>query len=256
MSGADSSAPPGTQLIKSGTWFDNDVQVRPGTAFTSQQHYLPNLSTQPGTPDGSVVFAYGGGLFVKDSTGAVYTMQSPSLDQSAPTPGAITETCHRYTVGAPSTPNNATLYLMSITLTAGMTLSNIGFCTGSTSGVGPLNWWACILNSSYQLRAVTADQLTTPVAANTWYKLALASQYQSRTTGQHYIGLMFNFSGTRPSVLAPTFSPSAQFITGANVPTPLLGGTSSTGLSTPGTVGTTTYIAPTAIGPTFYAYCS
>lgn len=255
MSGADSGAPPGVQLVKSGTWFDNDVQVRPGTNFTAQQLWLPNQVTAPATPDGSVIYSHGGGLFMKDNVGATYTLMSPSLDQSAPTPGALTETCHRYTVGAPSTPNNQTLYIMSITLIAGAQISNIGFCTGA-SGVGPTNWWACILNSSYTLMAVTTDQLTNPAAANTWYKLGLTSAYTPKNTGQHYIGLMFNFSGSRPSILAPTFSPSAQFVTGANVPTPLLGGTSTTGLTTPGNVGSTTYSAPTAIGPTFYAYCS
>ena len=176
--------------------------------------------------------------------------------ETAVIPGSIAETCHRYTASSASTPNGGTLYIMSTTLTIGQVVGHLGFCTGANAGVAPTHWWAAILDSSYVQRAHSADQGSAAQPASTWQSLAMTTPYTAAYTGQHYLGLCFTATTTIPNILAPTFNPAAQFITGTGVPVPLLGGTSTTGLTTPGTDGTTTYIAPTAPGPTFFMYAA
>lgn len=177
--------------------------------------------------------------------------------ETYPMPGAIAETCHRYTASNTMSPASGTLYLMSTGLTIGQVVGHIGFGNGTTATTAASHWWLCLLDSSYTLCAHTADQLTTNVAASTWYALATVASYTATYTGQYYLGLMFaTTSGSQPTPVAPTFSAAGQFITGTNVPTPLLGGASSTGLTTPGTDGTTQYIAPTAAAGCAYMYAT
>jgi len=176
--------------------------------------------------------------------------------ETAAIPGSIAETCHRYTASSASTPNGGTLYLMSTTLTAGQVVGHVGFCTGANAGVAPTHWWAALLDSSYVQQAHSADQGSAALPASTWQSLAMTAPYTATYTGTYYLGLCFTATTTIPNILAPTFNPAAQFITGTAVRTPVLGGTSTTGLTTPGTDGTTTYIAPTTSGPTFYMYAA
>jgi hypothetical protein len=171
-------------------------------------------------------------------------------------PGSVAETCHRYTVSNASTPNGGTLYVMSTTLAIGQTVGHLGFCTGSNAAVAPTHWWAAILDNTYTQQAHSADQTNTAIPASTWQNLAMVTPYTASYTGQHYFGLMFTATTTIPNILAPTFSAAAQLITGSGVPTPVLGGLSTTGLTVPGTDGTTVYAAPTSSGPTFYMYAS
>jgi len=120
-----------------------------------------------------------------------------------------------------------------------------------------VHWWAVLLDSSYTLQAHVADQLTAPMAASTWFLPPVVTPYVTTYTGTYYLGLMAATSaGTQPSILAPTFSPIIQLITGANNPGPLLGGPSSTGLTSPGTDGSTTYAAPTTVAQALYMYAT
>lgn len=177
--------------------------------------------------------------------------------ETAPMPGSVAESCHRYTASNTMTPTSGTLYLMSTGLTIGQTVGHIGFCNGSTATTAASHWWVALLDNTYTLQAHCADQLTTNVAASTWYNLAMVAPYTATYTGQYYFGLMVaTSSGSQPSIVAPTFSAAAQFVTGANVPTPLLGGTSTTGLTAPGTDGVTTYLAPTATAGCAYMYAA
>lgn len=172
-------------------------------------------------------------------------------------PGSIAESCHRYTVSGSMTPTSGSLYLFSTALTIGQSVGHLCIGNGSTATTATSHWWLALLDKTYTLQAHTADQLTTNVAASTWYSLAVANSYTATYTGQYYLGLMVATSaGAQPSFLSPTFSAAAQFITGTNIPTPLLGGVSSTGLTAPGTDGTTQYIAPTATAGCAYMYAT
>lgn len=188
----------------------------------------------------------------------LYNPTIPKVYETAPGPGVLAETCHRYTAsGTMTATTSGTLYIFSTGLTIGQTVGHIGVCSGSTATTAASHWWLCLLDNTYTLQAHTADQLTTNVAASTWYSLATVAPYTATYTGQYYLGLMVaTTAGSQPTFVAPTFSAATQFISGANVPTPLLGGASTTGLTTPGTDGVTTYIAPTAVAGCAYMYAA
>lgn len=187
----------------------------------------------------------------------LYPAQSVRAYETSPGPGAIAESCHRYTASGTMTPSTGSLYLFSTGLTRGQVVGHLGICNGSTATTAASHWWLCLLDNTYTLQAHTADQTTTNVAASTWYSLAVVNPYTATYTGQYYLGVMVaTTSGSQPSLVAPTFSAATQFVTGTNVPTPLLGGVSSTGLTTPGTDGTTQYIAPTATAGCAYMYAA
>jgi hypothetical protein len=220
---------------------------------------LANATTVPTTNPvgGPVIYATGGGLFARDPGGVVSPLLSTPATESYPTPGAIAETCHRYNIAGSSTPATGTLYVMAAYLEAGQSVGHIGFGSGSTATTAAAHWWLALLDNTFTLRAHTADQLTANVAASTWYSIATVATYTATYTGCYYLGVMVaTSSGNQPSILSPSFSPVTQLVTGANIPTPVLAGTSSTGLTVPGTDGTTAYLAPTGVGPLFYMYAA
>ncbi len=182
---------------------------------------------------------------------------NPTPKSGAATTGALAETCQRIIASGSSTPTSGVLNLMSTTLTAGQTIGHIGFCTGSTPTTAASHWWVALLDTNFVQQAHSLDQTVTNLAASTWYKLAMAQNYTATYTGTYYLGIMIAVtSGNVATIVSPTFSPASQFVTGSGAPLPVVGGTSTGSLTTPGTDGTTAYLAPTAAGPTYYMYAS
>lgn len=218
---------------------------------------LANATTIPTTnpTGGATVYASNGGLFLRDPNGTIEPLGMGNR-VGAPMPNAWAETANRNTVSSSFTPVSGTLYIYSVYLQAGTVISNIGFCTGTTAASGPTHWWTVLLDNTYKLQAHSADKTSTALPASTWQSLPMVTPYTTTYTGTHYVGFMVTTSTTQPTVISNAATFNAQFITGTNVPTPLIGGTSSTGLTTPGTDGSTTYIAPTAATQTMYIYAT
>lgn len=183
------------------------------------------------------------------------TLLAPA-PSSVATSGVLAETMHRYTASATATPASGTLYLQSIFLDMGQTVSTIGFITGLTAATGPTHWWTALLDSSYKLQAHSADQTNTAIPASTWNSTAMAAPYTATYSGAYLLGLMIATSSTQPTVLCGTTVPNAALISGTGLIAPVPGGTSTTGLTTPGTDRTTTYAAPTAAANFYYMYAS
>lgn len=177
-------------------------------------------------------------------------------EASVPTNGALAETMHRYTGSATATPASGTLYIQSIWLPIGTTVSNIGFVTGLTAASGPTHWWTALLDSSYVQQAHSADQLTGAIAASTWQNLPMATPYTATYSGTYFLAFTIVTTTTQPTLVCSTTVPNAALINGTNVVAPVPGGTSTTGLTAPGTDGTTTYATPTAASNFYYMYCS
>jgi hypothetical protein len=177
-------------------------------------------------------------------------------EQSFPTANAIVESCHRYAVDGYSALDSGTLHLCSVSLQAGEIVGHIGFCTG-TPASNSTNSWIALLDSSFKQVAHSADQLATNFASSTWHNLAMVTPYTAQYTGCYYFGIMVAVStGPKCNVLCANTTPAAEMVTGIGVPTPVVGGMSSTGLTGPGTDGVTTYIAPTAVCPIHYMYAT
>jgi hypothetical protein len=218
---------------------------------------LANATSVPTTNPvgGTLIYASGGGVFHRDPAGHVTSVISPNR-VGVVMPGGIAETANRSTVATLTTAvTSGTLYIFSIGLMAGESVGHIGFATGTVAANGPTHWWAALLDDTYKQQAHSADQTSTALPASTWQNLAMVTPYVATYTGTYYVGIVVTASVTQPTIASNAAIPTL-FVTGTNAPTPLIGGASTTGLTTPGTDNSTVYAAPTAAIQTLYMYAS
>lgn len=249
----------------------------PGTV-TGNQTISGNLTVGSGTPTGDngkgeLQLAYanpvpttnpsGGvaiyatdshGLFMRDNNGTVSSLLG-NAQTSATTEGAVAETMHTYTASGSSSPASGTLYIQKVFIPAGKTVANIGFVTSTTAATGPTHWWAALLDNNYKQIAHSADQLTAAIPASTWQNLPMTAPVNITRTGTYYLAVMIAAT-TPPTLACATTAPLTVFVTGANAPTPFPNGASTSGLTAPGTDGSTVYAAPTATSAPYYLYAS
>lgn len=140
----------------------------------------------------------------------------------------------RLVAGAGASTVQGRIWMTSIYLPAGMTIGHINFYSGSTAASTPSHWWFGLWDSSLNMLALTADQLTTAAAANSRFSLAIATTAQGTQptftttySGLHYVGFMM--SGTTSCSLSGNSifngTPSNQ--------TPIIQASSGTGQTTP-----------------------
>jgi hypothetical protein len=219
---------------------------------------LTNATSVPTTnpTGGGVIYARSGSVVHRDPNGRVSPLVSGPLSTGSTT-NALAETVPRHSVSVVTTAfTSGNMIMSSVFIPAGISVGHIGFATGTTAGVTPTHWWAALLDNTFKQQAHSADQTSTALGASTWFNLAMATPFVTTYSGTYYLALVIA-AGTVPSILQGSTTPAAQFWTGTSAPTPVPGGTSTTtGLTTPGTDGTTTYGAPTAAAAPFYLYCS
>lgn len=215
-----------------------------------------NNGAQPLTPSGAAtLYASGGGLFLLDPNGLVLPVLSGPDVGGVPT-GVLTSTAHAFDASGTASPASGTLYIQRVFLPAGLTISKLGFVTGLTAASGPTHWWTALLDNTYKQLAHSADQLTGAIAASTWQNLSLTAPFVTTYSGAYFLAVMIATSTTQPTLVSTTTVPNAALISGSGLLGPVPGGTSTTGLTAPGTDGTTTYATPTAASNFFYLYAS
>jgi hypothetical protein len=218
---------------------------------------LTNATTAPTTnpTNGVVLYAHGNGVFHRDPNGTLTPVLSLNR-VGIGMPGELTETANRSTVGTLTTAvASGTLYIFSCGLMAGESVGHIGFATGTVAANGPTHWWVALLDNTYKQQAHSADQTTTAMGASTWFNLAMTAPFTATYTGTYYLAIVVVATVAQPTIASNAATPTV-FVTGTNAPTPLIGGASTTGLTTPGTDGSTVYAAPTTATPTLYLYAS
>ena len=214
---------------------------------------LTGLNPVPPTPVGGVTFYPSGGSgYTMDSSGNSYSMVDAN-PVGANTSGALAETMARALASGQTALTSGTLEISEVFLVAGQSIGHLGFAVGTTAAVTPTHWWGALLNSAYLQVAHTADQGSAAIPASTWQALALVTPYKVPATGRYYVALCM-VAATMPTLCGSAAAPAAAMVTGTGAPTPLIGGSSTTGLTTPGTDGTTTYLAPTAAAAVPYGY--
>jgi hypothetical protein len=152
---------------------------------------------------------------------------------------------------ASNTLVSGTLYVMQIALPEGLPISGITMVTNTTAKSGGSHGWYVLLDSGRAVRAVSADQTdaaTTWGTASTPYPLAVGP-YTTTYAGQFYLGFMCAAS-SMPKLTGAT-GPAA----GIEAASPVMCGSSSTGLTTPPATGTVMG-AITAVNSLFYAWTS
>lgn len=120
------------------------------------------------------------------------------------------------------------LSLQAIWLTAGEVIKWISFHSASTAANAPTNQLFGLYDINRNLLATTANDTSAAWSANSIKTLKLASSYTVPTTGLYYIGIMVTATTAVPTLKGLTSLTDTQ-LHGAS---PILGGTSSTGLTT------------------------
>lgn len=168
--------------------------------------------------------------FHRDAQNAEYTYTVPA-DGNLGITGTIAETgprelCPETNSAAPTA--SGTLFLTAVYLAAGQLVSNITISSATTAAGTPLNYFFALYSvATRNLLAQSANQTTTAWAANTVKTLAMTTPYRVPTSGPYYIGIM---------MVATTVVTTKGFAvkTGGQLSgtTPILHGTSTTGLTT------------------------
>lgn len=216
---------------------------------------LANAGTVPTTnpTGGAIVYARNGGILTRDPNGTVTPLVAGP--ETAATTGALAESIPRTQVSASSAFTSGNLLIQSIYLPAGVSVGHIGFGTGTIAGATMTHWWAALLDNTYKQQAHSADQTSGAIGLSTWFNLAMATPFVTTYSGTYYLGLMIAAS-TMPTILQSGVTPAVQFWTGTGHVTPVPNGLSSTGLTTPGTDGTTVYTAPSVASAPYYMYAT
>jgi len=175
------------------------------------------------------------------------------IPTSASPSGAFAQTIP---VGLVNTATGAlasgTMQLFAIMLQAGQTVSNITFLTGTTAGTTVTHgWFALLADSTFTQLAHSTDQTSGSLTASTLITKAMTSAYPVTSSGKYWVAITV-VAGTQPTLCVES---TVTQVAAAFAACPVAGA-GSTGLTAPGTDGTTTYVTTTAAGSCAYAYVS
>lgn len=169
---------------------------------------------------------------------------------------ALRETLDRAnggTITNVSGPTSGTLLMSAIALLAGDEIDTITIHTGSTAATSPTHWWVGLFDAARNMVAVSANQTTRAMPANTPLDTPVVASgggaYVVPADGLYYVGILVAATGV-PSLMG--CNAQAAGIIGL---APKLAGNSDPGLTAPPAFPfTAASIATGAIRP--YAYVS
>lgn len=164
-----------------------------------------------------------------DVQGGLYSYSVPAAANLGMT-GVLAETmpreiCPEVNTTVPTA--SGTLFMQAIYLTAGQLVSNIIVSSATTAAGTPTAGRVGLYSASRALLAQSADQTTTAWAANTVKTLPMITPYRVPTSGLYYIGFYMTAT-TVITMKGGTAKTGGQLAS----QTPILHGTSSTGLTT------------------------
>jgi hypothetical protein len=181
-------------------------------------------------------------------SGGVRVYTTPSSIAPA---AAIAQTISPAQIGTSAIPiGSGDMFVHAVDLPAGVPVSNISYLIGSTAGATVTHCWFALLNSSFLQVAHSADQTSGSLTANAFTTKAMVTPYTPSAAGQYWLAIVV-VAGTQPT-LAGFSTPQG----GAGFAAIPVAGASTTGLTGPGTDGSTSYLAPTAVADSAYAYAS
>jgi hypothetical protein len=197
-----------------------------------------------------VLFVNAGGVTVAtfNSTGLVIPSQAASTTNVSHQPSMrpTNWTAESYPRGfttsnsvpsAGATGATGTLRMTAVYLATGTVVNNLNVLIGGTGATAPTHFWMGLYDYNRNQLAVTADQTTAAISANTLYSLAIAttaagsaSSFTTTYSGMHYVGVMVIATTTLPTFCGPTSSVSGEY---AIIIPPILSGTSDTATGGP-----------------------
>ncbi len=126
--------------------------------------------------------------------GVWYPMsQTPSFAAlTAPTLGAVAQSFDRAaaTIADLTIATTGQLYYMQLPLPVGALVSALTFRSGETAASTPTHQWACLMDSTRAIQAISADKTTTAWAADTDVTFTMGTAFRIPSGGPWYAGLM------------------------------------------------------------------
>jgi len=211
------------------------------------------------------VTGYAGGQFASAATTPlqpVQTLQYLGGEQdnyTHPVPAVAATMPRTRATTALSTLTSGTLYVTAIGIQAGVTVKKATFFTNTTAKTGGTHGWYVLLDNNLKVIAVTADQTDATTvwgAVSTGYPLSFTASAITQYSGIYYAGVMVaETSGTMPTFTGATPALATGISIGTGISSPaVFAGTSSTGRTTPPSVGDTMSSISSAGNYLFYAY--
>lgn len=221
-----------TAFIKTITVVNNDTSVRTFSLYvngtTAETKVTPTFEIQPG---GHAIYEDGMGWSFYTSNGIMLNGATPfnNFDSAFCVSGCKAETFPRHLVPEVNTSLLSTgrLSLEAIAIREGELLTSISFWSATTAAGTPTNQLFGLYDNKLNLLRSSNNDTTTAWAANTRKTLNLTSTFTTTYTGLYYLGIMVTAT-TVPTIKGYTAITGAQLRGAA----PILGGTSSTGLTT------------------------
>ena len=160
-------------------------------------------------------------------------------DGGALLPGVLGQTVPDYAATSSLTCTAGTIFVSRIWTVPGTKISNITIINAATAVSTPTNWWLFYCTAAGVIKAISADQLTTALAADTYVTLPMATPYPDAVGGFNYLGVCF--AGTTGPTIAAAVTLSThgrgavKSTNGMNV----IAASCDTGKTTPPAVGST-----------------
>lgn len=187
----------------------------------------------PNSMDGFADGAYDPGI-----ADAVNSLESLVGLSTGVVTNVLTQTMQEELATSSVTATAGSVVLSAITLKAGWTINKLSFITAVTAASTPTNQWAGLAfafgGTTPKCVAISADGLTTAMAADTVITYTLATPYVVTTSGLYYA--FFCVAGTTGPTVAAAVTLGAH---GRGNVTPFISGLGDTGKTTPYTIGAT-----------------
>jgi len=142
---------------------------------------------------------------------------------------------------------SGTMGLVAISLPAGIVVTSMSFCSGTTGATGPTNQLFGLYDSARLLLVSSVNDGATAWGANTVKTLAMTAPFTTTYDGLYYAAIMVTVSTTMPTVLGNSVGTTVHL----NL-APILNGASNTGLTTALPAGPATAITGSTQIPWVY----
>jgi hypothetical protein len=149
------------------------------------------------------------------------------------------------------TPTSGVLCATALIIPAGYPVNDITFWTSAAAAVTVSHGWYVILNSAGTVVAVTADQTTGSPwgAVKKAYKFATTATWTPSATALYYLGIMIAASTMPSTVVVGSAFSNALNTNGPSGAPILYGSATTTGLTTPPSVGASYTITASGTAP-------
>lgn len=123
-------------------------------------------------------------------------------------------------------------------------VTNVSFITAATATSTPTDWWLTLRSPAAVVLAVTADQLTTAMAADTAFTVKFATPYTTLTGGMFYLSIMVAATTGCTIASGVTLSTHGRGAVASTAKGVIIAASTLTGQTTPPAVGSTSATLP------------